>query len=220
MSWLAQLVNLTGPGKIFGRSGHVIPLPGDYAASQVSTSSGGWPWSDVAGAIDTLINTGASTTLHSLHGRIGNVNSEEGDYAASQVDNDSTVGGETVADAVDALHARLERKEISVELSPPPAVVSFTTELNAAGFSSANLVMLSSSNANHVFIASLPADPDRSHKTIVNADESRELRFSHLYGTAENLRCPGGTTLTIAPGESVDCYYTDGGIWYLQPGTP
>lgn len=213
MSWISQLVNLTGPGTIFGRSGAVIPLPGDYAASEVDTS-GSTPWSDVAGAIDILLVAGGNTTLQSFHGRTGNVNGQSGDYSASQVTNDSNVTGSTVADAVDAVHARMERVEVSAALTGSGGPTGFSI----TGFSGADLVTLTATTAVDLQLASLPTSPARKRKTIRNGDDTQSLQFSHMFAGSANIRCPGGTTLTIAPGESVDCYYTDGGLWYLQPG--
>jgi hypothetical protein len=50
--------------------------------------------------------------VQSVFGRVGNVLAQLGDYDASQIDNDSSVVGATVADALDALDGQAATRDI------------------------------------------------------------------------------------------------------------
>ena len=98
----------TGPvSSVFGRVGAVVALLGDYAASLVTNDSG-VTGATVKDALDELAAEIAAippAPVSSVFGRIGAVVAAVNDYAASQVNNDSTVTGATVKDALQQLRA-------------------------------------------------------------------------------------------------------------------
>lgn len=97
----------TGPAggavdSVFGRTGIVVALTGDYDSDQidnVSSVSG----ASVSDALETLAaSVGA---VDSVFGRTGVVVAVAGDYDSDEVDNASGVTGATVSDALDYLLA-------------------------------------------------------------------------------------------------------------------
>jgi len=89
---------------VFARTGAVVAVLNDYAASLIdndSTVSG----STVKDALNTLLGAIPSVPVSSVFTRTGAVIAALNDYAASLVDNDSTVSGATVKDALETLGA-------------------------------------------------------------------------------------------------------------------
>lgn len=88
------------------RTGAVVPVANDYAASQVSNDSS-VTGSTVKAALNALLAliTALVTGVSSVFGRTGAVVAAVGDYLASQITNNSTVTGAHVSDALDALKA-------------------------------------------------------------------------------------------------------------------
>ncbi len=100
---IAALV--TGVSSVFGRSGAVVAVSGDYTTTQVTNAS------TVAGAtataaLDTLKASIAAGVL-SVFGRVGAVVAVSGDYTTSLVTNASTVTGATATAALDTLKASI-----------------------------------------------------------------------------------------------------------------
>lgn len=95
------------------RTGAVVPVSGDYAASGVTNDSS-VTGTGVKGALNALLASigaisstiaGLVTGVSSVFGRAGAVVATVGDYVASQVTNDSTVAGTRVSDALNTLKA-------------------------------------------------------------------------------------------------------------------
>lgn len=95
--------SITGGGggavsSVFGRTGAVLAVLGDYPASKVSNDS------SVSGAtVKDALNTLLSSGVTSVFGRTGVVSAVSGDYPASKITNDSSVTGATVKDALNTL---------------------------------------------------------------------------------------------------------------------
>ncbi len=89
---------------VFGRIGVVVPVVGDYSASEVLNDSTLVAGSYVSDALDVLADAVANAgAVDSVFGRTGVVDAVAGDYAASEVTNDSTVAGTHVSDALNTL---------------------------------------------------------------------------------------------------------------------
>lgn len=89
---------------VFGRTGAVVAVAGDYTASKVTNDSH-VTGSSVAAALDAIAAAIPSVPVSSVFGRIGAVLATLGDYAASLITNDSSVAGTTVKDALNTLLA-------------------------------------------------------------------------------------------------------------------
>lgn len=105
-----------------GRTGAVVPLAGDYAASQVTNDS-----AVVGATVKDALNTLASAPggVTSWNGRTGAVVPSAGDYAASQVTNDSGVTGATVKDALNALNKFPVDITLLTSFAASPAINQF-----------------------------------------------------------------------------------------------
>lgn len=87
---------------VFGRTGDILAVTNDYAASEIENDSG-VTGAQVSDALDTLEAAIPSVPVNSVFGRTGAVIAAASDYDASQVDNDSSVSGATVAAALNTL---------------------------------------------------------------------------------------------------------------------
>lgn len=115
---------------VFGRTGVVVAVAGDYEASLVTNDSG-VAGATVADALDTLAALAAPVT--SVFGRIGAVVATLGDYTSDLVNNASGVVGATVSDALDTLDAMIGAVALTVStlsariLATVPYVEGFVT---------------------------------------------------------------------------------------------
>ncbi len=91
---------------VFGRTGDVVAVSGDYDSDQVDNASS-VSGTSVSDALETLAASIPAVPVSSVFGRTGAVISAAGDYAASQVNNDSNVAGAHVSDALNNLHVDL-----------------------------------------------------------------------------------------------------------------
>lgn len=105
-AWVATTV-ASAVSSVFGRTGAVVAVAGDYAASKINNDSATVAGTHVSDALDALkaLIAASVTGVSSVYGRTGAVVAAVGDYAASKITNDSTVSGAHVSDALDALKA-------------------------------------------------------------------------------------------------------------------
>lgn len=91
------------------RVGAVVSAVGDYLASQVNNDSTvvGTRVSDALNTLAAAIAAIPAAPVSSVFGRVGAVAAAVGDYLASQVNNDSTVVGTRVSDALNTLKAAI-----------------------------------------------------------------------------------------------------------------
>ena len=108
---------------VFGRTGVVVAVSGDYNSTLITNASG-VTGATVTDALNTLDGqSGVSAWGPVGLERTGVVNPAASDYDASQIDNDSAVAGATVADALDTLNAG----KASGDVNGPAS--SFATEI-------------------------------------------------------------------------------------------
>lgn len=102
------VASVTGVSSVFGRSGTVVAMAGDYNAGKITNDSG-VSGAHVNDALNTLAALIAAITsaVSSWNGRTGAVVPLSNDYAASQVTNDSTVIGTGVSGAINTLKAQI-----------------------------------------------------------------------------------------------------------------
>jgi len=93
-----------GVASVFGRTGAVVAVSGDYDSDQIVNLSG-VAGASVSDALDTL--AASAGAVASVFGRVGVVVAVSGDYDSDQVDNVSGVAGSSVSDALDALLAAI-----------------------------------------------------------------------------------------------------------------
>jgi hypothetical protein len=130
---------------VFTRTGAVVAVAGDYAATEVTNDSG-VVGATVADALDTLDS--AVAPVASVFTRTGAVVAVAGDYAATEVTNDSGVAGATVAAALDTLDATVigsssyfslysntTNTQVLADDVPEPIEVSLTRTFESVGFS-------------------------------------------------------------------------------------
>ena len=97
---------------VFGRTGAVVAVASDYAASEVDNDS--TVTGDFVDDALTQLNSDIAalvTGVSSVFGRSGAVVAAVSDYVASQVDNDSGVTGTRVSDALNTLDTALSGKQ-------------------------------------------------------------------------------------------------------------
>ncbi len=105
----AQIVaSVSGVASVFGRSGAVVAVAGDYTSTLITNSSA-VVGSTVTAALNTLNTTlgGLVTGVSSVFSRTGAVIAVAGDYTSTLVTNLSSVSGATVTAALNTLLAAL-----------------------------------------------------------------------------------------------------------------
>jgi hypothetical protein len=125
---------------VFSRTGAVVPVAGDYAASEVSNDSS-VTGADVAAALDALQAAIPAVPVTSVFSRTGAVVPVAGDYAASEVSNDSSVTGADVAAALDALQAAIPAVPVTSVFSRTGAVVPVAGDYAASEVSNDSSVL-------------------------------------------------------------------------------
>ena len=107
-AWFWGVAGTSAVSSVFARTGAVVAVAGDYAASKINNDSSTVTGTHVSDALDNLKSgyTALVVGVSSVFGRAGAVVAAAGDYAASKINNDSsTVSGTHVSDALDALKA-------------------------------------------------------------------------------------------------------------------
>lgn len=104
---LVAWYNFSSPGgaiaTVFGRTGNILAVLGDYGSSLITNNSG------VAGATttDALDTLDGQSGVISVFGRTGAVTAVTNDYDASKVNNDSSVPGANTALALNNLQSAI-----------------------------------------------------------------------------------------------------------------
>jgi hypothetical protein len=172
---------VTGVSSVYGRAGAVVATAGDYLASQVTNDSA-VSGARVSNALNTLATAIAAlvTGVSSVYGRTGAVVSAAGDYLASQVNNDSSVSGTHVSDALNTLLAAIGTTSPvwMVDVYPASPNARDSEGANTTGWSTwspagAGAVVLSAANSQLVLTATSQA-ADKfggAYKTIPTGNE-------------------------------------------------
>lgn len=105
------------------RTGNVVPVLNDYAASLVQNDSS-VAGATVKAALNALLAAIPAVPVASVFGRVGAVVAALNDYAASLVQNDSSVVGATVKDALNALLAAIPAVPVASVFGRVGAVVA------------------------------------------------------------------------------------------------
>lgn len=124
--------SVTGVSSVFGRTGAVAAVAGDYTSTLISNSSG-VSGSTVTAALNALNNAIAAlvTGVSSVFGRSGAVVQQNGDYNTTQVTNVSSVTGATATLALNSLKGLIDNLNSSQVLNSSSVVgVTVTNALN------------------------------------------------------------------------------------------
>lgn len=220
---------VTGVSSFKTRTGNVVPVAGDYAASLVTNDSATVSGSSVAAALDTLKAAVSAlvTGVASFKTRTGNVAPAAGDYEASLVTNDSSVPGSFVKDALNALGSALATSSVPVvadiparnALTPYTGLLVYVTKTSC-------FYAYSSSGTWHIISNS---DLGYQAAWYIDADAGSDNNDGKTSGTAINTllewqnRCnPNGQQLVIHQDVTVNLLSAAARsdlLWNLNIGT-
>lgn len=191
---------VTGVSSVFGRTGAVVAVSGDYTSTLITNSSS-VVGSTVTAALNTLLAAlPTAGPITSVFGRTGVVVAVSGDYTSTLVTNSSSVVGSTVTAALNTLNTTIGAlvTGVSSVFTRTGAVVAVAGDYNST------LITNSSSITGSTVTAALDALIPEYLGTVSTASRTLVLSDRHKL-----LQITGVATITVPLNSSVAFAFGD-----------
>lgn len=168
--WMPVAIGSAPVTSVFGRTGAVVAVTGDYDSDEVNNASS-VVGATVSDALDTLLAAIPAVPVTSVFGRTGAVVAVAGDYNSDEVTNASgIVPGATVTDALDALAAAIPAVPVISVFGRTGAVIAVAGDYDSDEVDNVSSVGGSTvSDALDTLLAAIPTTPSWASVLAVSA---------------------------------------------------